>query len=329
MKLEYINSSFDCKNLGLIAKKKLVEKKFVSDSEILSLTPYHSIVLNGKRYTHYIITCLSSRKKFFLKVSKGNDTSFHCNDYLKKFRNRFGEYIYPVIIIPEFKFGDINFFISNYIEGQSLDVISETLSNAEWIYIAKVLLTRIDELSSIRTSYYSNQNAFTHMDYSAILIKKFPERLKHIVFSKYSTVDLKNAYHRCINILNNSFFTKPTLLHMDVKPANIIYNYQTGFVTLIDFEFARFGDYDYGWTQILLSGINAFNQEYKDYVVPYMTKNRINLKEAINIPKFRCYLFYQTACNLIYYHDHSTDCPHDMVQLFEKLLTELSKEQCL
>ena len=329
IKLECAKSSFDYKKLCPVAKGKLVESDFISISEPLSLTPCHNIILNGQRYTHYVINCLSSRKKYFLKVSKGNDTSSHCNDYLKSFRNQHGEYIYPVIIVPEFKFNDVNFFITNYIEGQSLDVISETLTSAEWIYIAKELLVRIDELSSIHANYYSDQNVFTHRDCLAILMKKFPERLKHIVFNKYSRVDLKNAYHRCINILNNSFFTKPTLLHMDVKPANIIYNSQTGFVTLIDFEFARFGDYDYGWTQILLSGINAFNQEYKEYVVPYMTQNRINLKEAINVPKFRCYLFYQTACNLIYYHDHNTECPHDMVRLFEKLLVELSKEQCL
>lgn len=324
--MAYTKSLIDSNKLCSVAKEKLVEKNFVAASETLLLTPYHNIVLNGKKYTHYVITCLSSKKKFFLKISKGNDTSFHCNNYLKNIRNHVGEYVYPIIIIPEFKFEDVNFFISTYIEGQPLDIVLKTLTPAESIYIAKKLLVRIDELSSIHANYYSNQNAFTHMDCPAILKEKFPKRLKHIVFNRYSTIDLENAYHRCINILNNSFFTKPTLLHMDVKPANIIYNAQIGFVTLIDFEFARFGDYDYGWTQILLSGINAFNQEYKNYIIPYMTKNRINLKEALSIPKFRCYLFYQSACNLIYYYNHNTKCPHDMVQIFEKLLVELSKE---
>ena len=134
------------------------------------------------------------------------------------------------------------------------------------------------------------------------------------------------AIKHCYQILDESHFTKPTLLHMDVKPANIIYNSKTGFVTLIDFEFARFGDADYGWTQVLLSGINAFCDEYKQQVVSYMTKGRLTLNEALTIPKFQCYIFYQTACNLIYYYDRDMKCPEDMKDLFEELLKQLSKE---
>lgn len=59
---------------------------------------------------------------------------------------------------------------------------------------------------------------------------------------------------RCCEILDTSRFSKPTLLHMDIKPANIIYNDRTGTV----FEFARFRDIDYGWTQILWKRLFLF-----------------------------------------------------------------------
>ena len=75
----------------------------------------------------------------------------------------------------------------------------------------------------------------------------------------------------------------PTLIHMDIKPANIIYEPDTGVVALIDFEFARFGDIDYGWTQILLSGRNQFNQFYREQIVPHLTRDRINLDDAFAI----------------------------------------------
>ncbi len=57
-----------------------------------------------------------------------------------------------------------------------------------------------------------------------------------------------------------------------------------------------------------------------------MTKGRLTLKEALAIPKYQCYIFYQTACNLIYYYDRNMDCPEDMKRLFEELLNKLSQE---
>lgn len=318
--------SLDCKKLCLITKQKLMEKNLISSNEKFLLTPCHEIILQGKMYTHYILDCLYSEKKYFLKISKDNDTAFHCNDYLKKFRNDAGDYIYPVILVPEFEFDGIRFFISNFVEGQSLDDLSEELSIPEWKFIAQKLLVRIDELQKIHADFYSEHNNFTSKNCTAILMEKLSKRLKHSVFNEYPKMDLNNACQRCEIILSKSSFTEPTLLHMDVKPANVIYNSRTKFVTLIDFEFARFGDRDYGWTQILLSGINAFIPAYKDIVVPSMMQGRLTLKEAIGIPKFQCYIFYQTACNLIYYHNHNTQCPKEMKQLFEILLSKLAKE---
>lgn len=133
------------------------------------------------------------------------------------------------------------------------------------------------------------------------------------------------ALTTCYDILEKCSYSPPTLLHMDVKPANIIYSPVTKDVTLIDFEFARFGDVDYGWTQIILSGINAFSRRYTDTIVPQLTSGRLSLEDALLLPKFRCYIFYQTACNLIYYYDRKMNCPKSLEFLFNKLLNELSE----
>ena len=315
-----------CNDLCSLVYQKLVEQNIISVQEKILLNPYHIINLHGKWYSHYIINCLYSDKKFFLKISKGNDTSSHCNNYLRILSNEIGEYLYPLILVPEFGFCGINYFITTFIEGTSLDNISESLTIDEWEIISHKLLIRLDELSTIHAPLYSEHNKFITDDCSAILKAKFSKRFKHPLFNRYSHKELDKAFKRCCQILDNSHFTRPSLLHMDVKPANIIYNSKTGLVTLIDFEFARFGDADYGWTQVLLSGINAFSEAYKKQVVPCMTKGRLTLKEALAIPKYQCYIFYQTACNLIYYYDRNMDCPEDMKRLFEELLNKLSQE---
>lgn len=315
-----------CNDLCSLVYQKLVEQSIISAHEKILLNPYYDVNLHGKQYSHYIIKCLYSKQNFFLKISKGDDTSSHCNDYLRNFHNEIGEYIYPLILVPEFKFCGVRYFVTTFVGGISLDKISESLTTNDWENISQKLLVRLDELSTVHAPLYSEHNKFVTNDCAAILKIKFSNRFKHPLFVKYSYKELDKAFKRCCQILDNSHFTKPTLLHMDVKPANIIYNFKTGFVTLIDFEFARFGDADYGWAQVLLSGINAFCTEYKKQVIPCMTSGRLTLKEALTIPKYQCYIFYQTACNLIYYYDRNMDCPKDMKQLFEKLLNKLSQE---
>ena len=325
-KMEDYKISSDCNDLCLLVYQKLVEQNIISTQEKLLLNPYYNVNLHGKWYSHYIIICLCSGQRFFLKISKGNDTASHCNNYLRDFRNEAGDYVYPIILVPEFEFCGIHYFVTTFIEGESLDNISESLTVDDWKIIAHKLLTRLDELSTIHTPLFSEQNKFITDDCASILKSKFTNRFRHPLFNRFSYKELDKAFNRCCQILVESHFSKPTLLHMDVKPANIIYNSKTGFVTLIDFEFARFGDADYGWTQVLLSGINDFCAEYRKQVVPCMTQGRLTLKDALSIPKYQCYIFYQTACNLIYYYDRDVECPEDMKKLFEELLKKLSRE---
>lgn len=308
-------------------QKKLMEKNIISSHEEILLIPHYCMNIYKKQCSHYIIKCLSSNQRFFLKILKGNDNAFHCNKYLHKFLSETGECLYPTILVPEFEFDGMKYYITSFIDGVSLDNITETLTNDEWRIIASKLRSRLNELSTIHSSLYSEHNDFLTDDCATILKEKFLKRFSHPLFHAYSHKELGEAYERCCKILEASRFTKPTLLHMDVKPANIIYNSKTGLVTLIDFEFARFGDIDYGWTQVLLSGINAFRKEYKEQIVPRLTEGYLNLEEALEIPKFQCYIFYQTACNLIYYYEHNTDYPREIKELFEKLLKKLSKEQ--
>ena len=104
----------------------------------------------------------------------------------------------------------------------------------------------------------------------------------HPVLRHYSKSSLGKAIVRCNNLLNDSSFSLPILLHMDIKPANIVYSPQTDSISLIAFEHSRFGDIDYGWTQVLLSGTNSFREEYRKYIIPNLTDKNTSLVEANN-----------------------------------------------
>ena len=126
----------------------------------------------GKCYSHYIITCLYSGQKFFLKIFKGTDTASHCNDYLKDFYTETGDYVYPIILVPKFEFYGNFYFITTFIEGESLDKISENLTSSEWQIILHNLMKRLDELSTIHAPQYSEHNKFIIDDCAAILKSK-------------------------------------------------------------------------------------------------------------------------------------------------------------
>lgn len=314
--------------LSMTTKKHLLYANLIDDNEIINLTVCHEFFTGEFTFCHFIIKCKNSKKKYFLKTVKPGDNLIFCNDFLKKFYLN-GKYTYPVILIQPFNFKNKLFYVTTYAEGKDLDEISKDLTPLEWKNISLKLIDKLDELSSITADRYSDCQKFVDVGCAEILKNKYVKRLAHPLIAEIPKIQRDLVYKRCCNILDNSKFSKPTFLHMDIKPANIIYNRSTDELTIIDFEFSRFGDEDYGKMQLLLTGINAFSDYYKSYVYPHITKSLPTFSEAENIPKLACYLFYQTMCNRIYYFDHNMQCPDGMTELFYKLLNKLSSEENL
>ncbi|MDD3417524.1 MAG: phosphotransferase [Lachnospiraceae bacterium] len=303
--------------------KRLVEYNLIPTSDNVKLHPTHRVMIRGEWFSHFIVTCTHSRKSFFLKTVKENDNFLLCNRFLQNLSMEDAEYIYPKIVVPVFAFQGMNYYITTYIEGQALDTFPETLPQSTVNHIADRLLELIDQLTCLKASQYSERGAFVSDDCANILKKKLKARSLHPLITSYPRKKIDRAINWSSEILDYSQFSQPTLIHMDIKPANIIYNSETGLVSLIDFEFARFGDIDYGWTQVLLSGCNQFNQFYTEQIVPRLTNNRVTLDDALSIPKYQCYLFYQTMCNLIYYYDCHLPCPKEMVEIFEHFIAKM------
>jgi len=326
MKVSDFNSNFN--ELTILTKKKLLEYHLVPPNDNIELCPHHQVVVHGKLCCHYIVSCLPSGKHFFLKILKDNDSATHCNHFLRQFQTENGNCPYPLIIAPEIDFCNERYFLYTFSEGETLEELSKLkyISKSEWNTIANKLRKCIDDLSTVHFPQYSDHNRFVSDQYADILKRKILPKLNHPTFSELPSKTVAAVYQRCVNIIESSVYSVPTLLHMDVKPANVIYNLETKMVSLLDFELARFGDFDYGWTQLLVTSLKNYGNEYQEYVYPYLVKDGISMETALQIPKFQFYLFYQTACNLIYYNERKLPCPSEMKQLFTKLLSHLSRE---
>lgn len=308
-------------NLETEVKKKLLEYDLISTTSKINLIPCHRIIIQGEYFSHFFIKCTYSPNSFFLKIVKENDNSLLCDRFLRDINDKNEEYFYPQIVVPPFTFQGMRYYITTYIEGQSLDTLPDTLSPSILNSIADKLLFLIDQLALITASQYSEHGNFVSDDCASILKKKLKIRLRHPLILSYSHEKLERIFNWCCKILDRSQFSQPVLIHMDVKPANIIYNMKTNTVSLIDFEFARFGDIDYGWIQILLSERNQFNQFYKEQIIMRMTNGRMTLDDAFKIPKLQCYLFYQAMCNLIYYYDRNLSCPKEIKEIFDYFIS--------
>lgn len=309
-------------DLELVVERKLHEHGLVPIASKVGLCPHHSVPINGEWFSHFIVTCSHSRQRFFLKIIKENDNALLCDRFLREIHIKNADLLYPQIVVPAFTFQGMQYYITTYIEGQPLDTFPDTLPQNTWNNVADKLLILIDQLASLKAPQYSEHGVFVPDDYASILKKKLETRLRHPLIASYPREKLEQTIKWFCNILDHSQFSQPTFIHMDVKPANIIYNEKTGSVSLIDFEFARFGDVDYGWTQILMSGRNRFNQFYREQLVPRLTRDRLTWDKALNTPKFQCYLFYQAMCNLIYYHDRVLPCPEEFKELFNLFINK-------
>lgn len=310
-------------DLEIEISRKLIEYGLIPAVDQVKLHPTHRVMIRGEWFSHFIVNCIHSQQTFFLKTVKENDSFLLCDHFLQKLSMNAAEYPYPKILVPAFSFQGMKYYITTYIEGQPLDTFPDTLPQDTVNHVTDSLLELIDQITLLKAPQYSERGAFVPDNCASILKKKLAARLRHPLIASYPHKKLERAFNWSCEILDHSQFSQPTLIHMDVKPANIIYSPETGILSLIDFEFARFGDIDYGWTQILLSGCNQFNPFYKEQIVPRLTNGRVTLDDAFDIPKYQCYLFYQAMCNLIYYYDRHLPCPKEMTGIFERFITKM------
>ena len=313
-------------DLTEFVRNKLIENHLIAKQTSILLQPHHNIIAQGRQLTHYIITCSSyQQKKFFLKVLKDNDATPLCEKFISQSNNNLGEINCPFIVVPQFNYLGTEYYITTFIDGDSVDSLiqAKNVDIDDLKHISYEVKKCIQNLSQITAPEFSLGCKFVGNDFRNIFESRLSKRLSHPIVANYDSKLITTAQNNCKEIIGSSQFSVPSLLHMDIKPANIVYNPTTRTVTLIDYEQSRFGDIDYGWIQVLLSGYNIFGQEYNNHMYPYIIEDQITMGQAFTQPKFICYLFYQSLCNLIFYYDRKRVCPDAMKAIFEKALNNL------
>lgn len=308
-----------------IVREKLIRKGLIGIDETIKLIPCHDIVLDNVPRNHYVIQCSETGSKFFLKLQKKVDNIIHCDEYIQAIHQN-EDYALPHVLVAPFPFHNDMFFITNYVDGYDLETLDSDLSDTQWKKAAVDIRKQLMLLAEIHTQCYSEHNKFFTDRYPDMFGQKLQARIKHKSLAGYDGIKMLSAYNNSLKILNNSTFSKPSLIHMDVKPANIVFDPKTEKAVLIDFEFARFGDVDYGIVQVLLTQFNSFSDNYKGKMFPVLTEGLITFDQACKLPKLQVYLWYQTMCNIIYYYNHNIQCPEEMKIIFGNMLNLLSKE---
>lgn len=310
--------------LSKTVKIKLTEAGIIDHKEEIRLEPCHTIMIGQDWYSHYYVHCRIKKRKYFLKALKPNDGLMHCNNSLRTLKTNSGCLDYPEVLVHPFDFGAVQYFITSFIDARNLDELIGQIPISEWESIGDKIYLRLQEIEQLHAEQYSDQGKFISTPCDILFIEKLRRRFSHRVAQTLPKDLVERICDECASVLLNSIYSSPTLLHMDIKPANVLYNPQSRKVYLIDFEFARFGDLDYGWTQILLSGLNAFNPIYKKHIYPNIVKHRTDLTTALQSSKMRCYILYQTLCNMIYYSDHGLPCPQELEKLFYNIFEQFT-----
>ena len=289
----------------------------IENKQSIKMTPWHFITVNGEQCSHYLVEC--EGKKFFLKTVKDEDNTIFCLKCLDRFKETLDLRYFPQLVANEFSYNQAKYYFLNYIEGETLEDICEKLSDSEWIVLADGIKKRIDTLKKCKANSYFENGHWCNKNYGDVLIDKLNKRLDYPLNIKELEHNKTYIINKFKSLLKYTLFPKTSLIHMDVKPGNIIFNRKTNGVYLIDFELARFCDVDYGNVQVLLTKYKGYNQKYSDKVITRLIEN-FTLENAVHDNKCLCYLFYQCLCNLIFYDSRKLVCPNEMRMVFDHIL---------
>jgi aminoglycoside phosphotransferase (APT) family kinase protein len=150
--------------------------------------------------------------------------------------------------IYETKLDEAPYLITSFAEGASLDKSLIWIPHAS--KIVRDLRNRLADIHSIKGNYYGHLGGKPYETWLAF----FEVRLwRHVI--PLTPKFLKKKDLKAIQMLFEEArealaSVGPTLLHGDVKPANVLFDSRTSKTQLIDYELARFGDVDFEFTKI-------------------------------------------------------------------------------
>ncbi|MCI9486967.1 MAG: aminoglycoside phosphotransferase family protein [Lachnospiraceae bacterium] len=178
------------------------------------------------------------------------------------------EHFYPQIY-KKFKnvsgLGDI--LITEYKEGISLDKCIFDLSEIEFSMIVDQLCKDLKKIHSIKSSGFSDLAEFTDdnwFDFFEYKLKKYLNKaLDNKILTNEEIEYLVKLLYREQDIFKQDY---GSLIHFDVKPANIIWDCRSKEISLIDFEMSRYADILMEFTKGKFTTLLFNNSVYKNKI---------------------------------------------------------------
>lgn len=139
---------------------------------------------------------------------------------------------------------NINYLVQSYHSGNSIDKIYTSLTEHDWECIINQLKNYLLSLHNLHEYKFKtfNSDHTTFENYGTMLSSGILKHLEKNVNAGLITIDISNHIKKQLNGIENIFLQQPTFLHFDIKPQNIIYDTEQQVVTVIDYEYSRFGE---------------------------------------------------------------------------------------
>ncbi len=301
-------------------QKILIREQLVSSDDVIEFQSICTKQQRGMDIQHYIISV--SNRKFFIRMTKENDNSFHVMPFLKKLDENFKNTV-PIALTKPFTIAENTFIITSYIEGVTLEHELSNLTNSQLKNVSYKIDEKLQRMHDIKHSYYSLGNTFCDQPFNKIMYEKMKKQLyeNQSIYLGFK-IEPQKLLCRAKSILNKSFFSEPTLVHMDIKPGNIILSSKD--LVLIDYELSRFADIDYEWSNLLIKTLLDYDKRFIQYVLkPIIENNFMSLERAITNEKICVYLLYLSLNMYIYYFKSNRSCPEEITYIVNTLLKQL------
>ena len=302
----------------------LIDEMLISAGDNVRIENIYPTKRNGKIIYHHIITSEKDNKKYLLRTIKEKDYSYLMTRYLINLNSLSGYNRFSCALTPPFSINNNSYIITSFIDGVDLETLINKLDDNELQEISMKLENSLNLLHNVTNDKYSNFPDSDCCSFADIMFNKIKTQSnnKYNIFLK--KVNKNKLLNSIYEILLESSFTKPTLLHMDITPKNIIYS-EDRKICLIDFELSRFGDLDYEWTNILIKLLCTDNEKYKQYILmPIINNNFMPMHKALHINKCKVYLLYLAINKYIYSTLCDLECPQQIIELASYLVDHLA-----
>lgn len=233
------------------------------------------------------LNALQTEEKVCLLLEQSNVKCFYPKVY-QRYQN-----------IPQI--GDI--LITDYKNGFSIDKCNSDLSENDHNIIVSQLCENLREIHSVTSREFSDFSSFSSDNWFDFFKYKLDKHLREAQNNQLlSDEEIHNILYLLLKEQEIFMLNYGSLIHFDIKPANIIWNPDERKIYLIDFEMSRFGDPFMEFTKGKFTSLLFNNSVYEDKIwIPLVEQYFSQTYDQIfSSRKAGWYLFYHYTAHCNY-----------------------------